>query len=355
VDALFQSFNAREQALIACDAGCACDACNNIGGLRLKTALHFGEFSRQQVGPLEQITGESVEILRALIKASVETDEFVVATERFLSFSGGLSGRPSDDHTTVSVSGREIHAGVYHPQPALIAIAPPRGAGPALSRRLNKHAYRRLLGRRSRSQFSHLEEGHASLVRYLLEGLQSAWKVLRQSTRRLFRSGGIRLQVRPVALLLLEVPSPPADPAGKTGALHRCLRAAQAPLVVNKLESEAVLFYAITGADPAESAAAILGQIPTLYQAGKAAHFKAILHIGQAAFKTIGKFEEIGGEDVILTHRLLRNSVPESRYLLVTEAFHRLVNETAGPVAAVERRESVEGFGNLRVWVSPFD
>src|SRR4051812_14527026 len=33
---LFEAFNLRERALIACDAGCVCDACNQIGQLRLK-------------------------------------------------------------------------------------------------------------------------------------------------------------------------------------------------------------------------------------------------------------------------------------------------------------------------------
>ncbi|TAK12119.1 MAG: DUF2652 domain-containing protein [Anaerolineae bacterium] len=354
VNALFQSFNAQEQALIACDAGCACDACNTIGGLRLKAALHFGKFSRQEIGSLQQITGESVEILRALIKSPANADEFAVLTERFHSLSGGLAGRSPDGQMTVSVSGQEMHAQVYYLQPALIAVAPPAGAGPAFSRRLNRHAYRRMMGKRPRSQFSHLQRGDVSFIRYLLEGVQSGWKVMSQLVRRLSRFGQIKVQVRPVALLLLEVSSAPVDPAGKTGALHRCLRAAQAPLVVNKLESDAVLFYAIAERDPAETAAAMLGQIPILYQASKAVQFKAILHFGQAAFKSISRFEEMGGEDVILAHRLLRNSIAEPRYLLLTNEFKNLVT-TADTPGTEERVQSVEGFGDMRVWVSQLD
>src|SRR5687768_7096957 len=42
VQHFFTAFNLRERALIACDAGCVCDACNQIGQLRLKAVLHFG-------------------------------------------------------------------------------------------------------------------------------------------------------------------------------------------------------------------------------------------------------------------------------------------------------------------------
>ena len=47
---------------------------------------------------------------------------------------------------------------------------------------------------------------------------------------------------------------------------------------------------------------------------------KLIVHSGQALFHRIVNFEELAGVDVILLHRLLKNSVQADQYLLVTEA-----------------------------------
>jgi len=37
---------------------------------------------------------------------------------------------------------------------------------------------------------------------------------------------------------------------------------------------------------------------------------KAFLHVGQTAIKKIRQFEELGGEDAFVIHRLLKNSIP---------------------------------------------
>jgi class 3 adenylate cyclase len=51
---------------------------------------------------------------------------------------------------------------------------------------------------------------------------------------------------------------------------------------------------------------------------------KAILHRGEAVFSKVAEFQKISGEDVILAHRLLKNSVPSREYILETEPFYRL-------------------------------
>lgn len=56
---------------------------------------------------------------------------------------------------------------------------------------------------------------------------------------------------------------------------------------------------------------------------------KAVVHFGKALFKRI---QELAGEDVILVHRLLKNSIDEHECIALTDAFYRqhseLVEET---------------------------
>jgi len=47
---------------------------------------------------------------------------------------------------------------------------------------------------------------------------------------------------------------------------------------------------------------------------------KLVVHSGQALFHRVFHFVELAGVDVILVHRLLKNSVNASQYLLLTEA-----------------------------------
>lgn len=50
---------------------------------------------------------------------------------------------------------------------------------------------------------------------------------------------------------------------------------------------------------------------------------KVIVHSGRAVFNTVAGLSQISGTDVILAHRLLKNSVPSHEYLLMTEAAYR--------------------------------
>src|ERR1700733_361932 len=77
---------------------------------------------------------------------------------------------------------------------------------------------------------------------------------------------------------------------------------------------------------------------------------KAILHHGKAVFSRIQDFKKISGEDVILAHGLLKNSVPSREYILETEPFYRLGG--GFPELAPEHRTEACGeFGSLQVRV----
>lgn len=160
-----------------------------------------------------------------------------------------------------------------------------------------------------------------------------------------------------------------------TDLLESVIEAAAQPLVLNKLEGDAALFYAFAdgGDGTAEererrSAVTVLQQLRGFFEAFRSrerelvsecsicvcdacAHsrdlrLKVIAHTGTIIVKRVRQFEEIAGEDVILTHLLLKNSVQADEYLLLTESFHAL----SGPpdTAPMEtRREDCRDAGEV--------
>jgi hypothetical protein len=72
---------------------------------------------------------------------------------------------------------------------------------------------------------------------------------------------------------------------------------------------------------------------------------KIIAHIGQAAFTQVRGLKKISGEDVILTHRWLKNTIPSKDYFLLTEQFaHAITEESLAGFA--RHQEMLEGLGS---------
>jgi hypothetical protein len=117
------------------------------------------------------------------------------------------------------------------------------------------------------------------------------------------------------------------------------------PLILNKFEGDAAFLYANIAGDEGAAARDVSRQVLGLFpgfrakaqelSADRAAcpcaacrniqdlRLKAIIHLGEAAFRKIRQFEEIAGEDVIIVHRLLKNSVAAREYVLMTEPVFR--------------------------------
>jgi hypothetical protein len=77
---------------------------------------------------------------------------------------------------------------------------------------------------------------------------------------------------------------------------------------------------------------------------------KVVVHAGEAVFHEVAGRRQVSGPDVILAHRLLKNSVPSQEYLLLSEpAFELLGAELPGEFAKHE--ETYEGFGPVAVRV----
>lgn len=144
------------------------------------------------------------------------------------------------------------------------------------------------------------------------------------------------------------------------------------PLTLNKLEGDAALLYAEMGETEAAAARDIAHQVTAFFSAfhekikqlsGDRANcpcdacqhildlrLKAVLHHGVVAIRKIRQFEELTGEDVILAHRLLKNSVAKPEYILMSASFHRLAGDLAG-YSGESGEEICDGLGRINTVV----
>jgi hypothetical protein len=77
---------------------------------------------------------------------------------------------------------------------------------------------------------------------------------------------------------------------------------------------------------------------------------KFVAHVGDVATQTIRDRRKLVGIDVILVHRLLKNSVQAPEYLLFSEELYRAGGASFDPVAQPE--EDLEGIGPVRTYFS---
>jgi hypothetical protein len=149
---------------------------------------------------------------------------------------------------------------------------------------------------------------------------------------------------------------------------------AEFPLALNKFEGDAALLYADVGDNAQAAARDIANQIFALFPALKTKagelstaratcpcgacqnirdlRLKAIVHMGEAAFRKIRQFDEMAGEDVIVVHRLLKNNVRASEYVLMTEAFFSHL-DSSFVAAGQPMAESYEHLGTVNLRAFP--
>ncbi|MDZ7713040.1 MAG: DUF2652 domain-containing protein [Rhodovibrio sp.] len=152
-----------------------------------------------------------------------------------------------------------------------------------------------------------------------------------------------------------------------TELLQAIIAAAAPTLTAAKVEGDAVLLYApLEGRharSPEQVADAVSALIRAFYQRRDALEhsnlcccesccdldgldLKAVVHRGPVTAYRLARFTELSGMPVIVTHRLLKNSVRTPRYLLVSEPAKALVPRFAGDgTATVEHFEDVGAVG----------
>jgi len=150
--------------------------------------------------------------------------------------------------------------------------------------------------------------------------------------------------------------------------LRAIIDATEPPLTVAELEGDAVFLYALS--EPGELgrvAAKVKAQIPRLFRAFAAEmkllstrprcscescsgverlRLKQVVHAGEVALERIGKFEKLFGLDVIIVHRMLKNSVEAKQYLMISEPAYDAMDGFYG-LEPEKRLEKLKGVGRL--------
>lgn len=148
------------------------------------------------------------------------------------------------------------------------------------------------------------------------------------------------------------------------------------PLLVNKLEGDAIFMYAEARGDLCAAITDALLQLRVLFQAFEqqqaiisnnrshcqcdacanvqSLRLKAFMHCGEIAIRKIRQFEELAGEHVILVHRLMKNGLNEREYILASSAVSELWPLPSG--VGRLHVETFDGMGELNLmWVKPKD
>jgi hypothetical protein len=159
-----------------------------------------------------------------------------------------------------------------------------------------------------------------------------------------------------------------------TSLIEALIAEVEIPLELQEIEGDALFLYARYPGDDAgwsETCADVARKLPrffesfadrlvreresTLCRCGSCQNadrlkLKVIVHSGEALFHKIDRFHNLSGVDVILAHRLLKNSLVSDEYLLVTDAARRdlPLPET---LEFASGQESYEGFGEIATWV----
>ena len=143
------------------------------------------------------------------------------------------------------------------------------------------------------------------------------------------------------------------------------------PLTVNKLEGDAALMYAECEAGDTAAGRDVLAQVKAFFpafaectqrqrseragcgcdacQGIEKLRLKAFVHVGELAIKRVRQFEELAGESVILVHRLLKNTVAQREYVLLTEAARAAA--ALDPALLAPHQEVLDGVGPASLWL----
>lgn len=159
-----------------------------------------------------------------------------------------------------------------------------------------------------------------------------------------------------------------------TYLIETLMREIRVPLRLQEIEGDALFLYAEDpGSD--EEWRIVLDQIPAMLQRffnafyegsvlgweaspcectfcrnGKDLALKIVVHTGSAVFHQVGGYNKVSGPDVILAHRLLKNSVPDKEYLLMSEAAYSAIGRKMEGTF-LKGKESYEGFGQTKTFV----
>lgn len=150
--------------------------------------------------------------------------------------------------------------------------------------------------------------------------------------------------------------------------LKSLINSSTLPLRVAELEGDAVFFYVIARDEEIQEVASLVkDQMLRLFRGFyaetrrlaemnacecdacstvDALKLKQILHFGDTAMERVNRFDKLFGLDVILVHKLMKNSVPSNDYVLMTSPAHSVIADFHG-LTPRKLREHIDEFGTV--------
>lgn len=150
--------------------------------------------------------------------------------------------------------------------------------------------------------------------------------------------------------------------------LKSLIKASKPPLKVAELEGDAVFFYAMCSErDIQKTADMVKRQIIQLFNAfnkelelikymgvcncdaclkAGALRLKQVIHTGNVEVERIYNTQKLFGLDVIVVHRMLKNSVPSNEYIMMSKSMFTCCESFYG-LEPEKRTEDFEGIGKI--------
>ena len=151
------------------------------------------------------------------------------------------------------------------------------------------------------------------------------------------------------------------------------IKQVEIPLEISKLEGDAVFLYAVVDEPNSKDDVpqqigrklrvflkAFSDKLQELSQSNTCPcgactninklNLKIVVHSGRAFFYELGRFQELSGVDVIIVHRLLKNSVPATQYILMTAAAYQGL-QAAVDFPVTPGVETYEEIGQIKTFV----
>jgi hypothetical protein len=155
----FEAFQARERELVSECSLCVCEACRNVGQLRLKAVLNHGEAVFTTVKHFTKVAGEDVILAHRLLKNSIKHDEYILLSESFYELSGGLDGQEPERRSEKYEGLGTVNVLVYYPEREATDMEPKKRSfwdKLKMSVKVDSYLVKRLL-RKSSKRYQHLD------------------------------------------------------------------------------------------------------------------------------------------------------------------------------------------------------
>ena len=117
----FGVFNQRLEEIKFCES-CSCGTCADIGNLKLKPFVHFGDFLIKKVNQFKEIAGQDVILAHRLMKNTISVSEYMLFTKRFTEIKSINSLGQVEDRVEKYDDVGKVDCSIFYPDKDLYSL-----------------------------------------------------------------------------------------------------------------------------------------------------------------------------------------------------------------------------------------